>query len=109
LTWDSNKTMIDYWIGKFTYAIYARASAKANWNTSWTRWSYYTIAWTFKDLEWEWFKTFLSGNYSKDNFESNVSNYPETLLWLTQSQKDNNVATTSTSQWIPYPIDNFAK
>jgi len=110
LTWLSDKKMIDFWIGKYVYALYARPSkiSDNNWNVSWTRWTYYTLYATFKDLEWEWFETFLTWNYSQDNFTS-TNNYPEDLLWLKLNQKDNNVETTNPNQWIPYPIDNFSE
>ncbi len=110
LTGETDKKMINYWIGKFTYAVYARHSKVSdnNWNTSGTRWQHYSLAATFTDLEWEWYKTFLIGDYSKDNF-NNPTNYPEYLFGLKQDQKDNNVATTVTEQGIPYPINNFAK
>ncbi len=107
LTW-SNEKMIDYWIGKYVYALYARPATTWNWNVSWNRWTYYILAATFKELDWEWYKTYLTWNYSKDNF-SNPDDYPEDLIWLKQDQVDNNVATTDSNQWIPYPIDNFAK
>lgn len=108
LTQNAWEKMIDYWIGKYVYAVYARAAPAANWNTSWTRWTYYTLAATFKDLDWEWYKTFLTWNYSKDNFAT-PADYPENLIWLYDGEDDKNVATTLTNQWIPYPIDNFAK
>ena len=108
LTWETDKKMIDYWIGKYVYAVYARPATTANWNVSWNRWTYYTLAATFKDLDWEWYKTYKTWNYSSDNF-SNPNDYPENLLWLKQDQLDNNVATTIANQGIPYPIDNFAK
>jgi hypothetical protein len=107
---DTNEKMIDYWIGKYTYGVYSRASLPANWNISWNRWTYYTLAATFKDLEWEWYKTFLTWNYSKDNFDTPNDNYPENLIWLSNGQLDDSDKTTLDSdQWIPYPIDNFAK
>jgi hypothetical protein len=100
--------MIDYWIGKYVYAVYARP-AETDWNISWNRWTYYTLAATFKDLDWEWYKTYLSWNYSKDNFNT-PANYPENLIWLKQDQLDDYKKTTQDdNQWIPYPIDNFAK
>ena len=108
LTKIAGEKMINYWIGKYVYATYARAATPSNWNTSWNRWTYYTLAATFKDLEWEWYKTFLTWNYSKDNFNT-PTNYPENLIWLSQDELDKNVATTVANQWIPYPIDNFAK
>jgi len=108
LTWETDKKMIDYGIGKFTYALYARPATSANWNVSWSRWIYYTIYTTFKDIEGEWYETYLIWNYSKDNF-TNPDDYPEDLIWLKQGQKDGNVATTSTTQGIPYPINNFSK
>lgn len=109
LTWETDKKMIDYGIGKFVYAVYARPAIPTNWNTSWTRWTYYTLATTFKEIEWEWYQTYLVQNYSKDNFSNNISNYPSNLIWLSQDEKDKNVATTNPDQWIPYPIDNFAR
>ena len=109
LVWETDKTMIDFGIGKFPYAVYSRASVKTNWNVSWTNWTYYSIAATFKDTEWEWYHTFTIWNYSQDNFSSPNINYPETLIWLEQDQKDYNVGTDQPNQGIPYPIDNFSR
>ena len=113
LTWETDKKMIDYWIWKYTYAVYARKweahnQAIPSWNIQWNRWTYYELATTLKDIDWEWYKTFLTSNYSKDNF-SNISDKVDSLIWLKQDEKDLNVATTVAEQWIPYPIDNFAK
>lgn len=109
LVGEDDKKMIDYGIWKFSYAVYARPAAISNWNVSWTKWTYYTIAATLKEIEWEWYETYTIGNYSKDNFSSPNTNYPETLIWLTQNQKDLNLWTNVVNQWIPYPIDNFSK
>lgn len=109
LTWETDKKMINYWIGKYVYALYARPATTANWNVSWNRWTYYTLYTTLKDTDWEWYKTYLIWNYSKDNFEDST-NYPEDLIWLKQDQLDDNTKTTlNPEQWIPYPIDNFAE
>jgi len=109
LTWDPDKKMIDYWLWKFTYAVYAIPAPHSNWNVSWSRGSYYELATTLKDTDWEWFITLLEWNYSKDNF-NNTADYPETLIWLNNDQKaDLSKTTQDDNQWIPYPIDNFAK
>ncbi len=109
LVGESDKKMIDYGIGKFSYAVYARPSVKSNWNVSWTKGTYYSIAATFKDTEAEWYHTFTIWNYSTDNFNSPTTNYPDTLLGVTQDEKDRNVWTNVSTQGIPYPIDNFSR
>jgi hypothetical protein len=106
--WNQKWKMIDFWIWKYTYAVYARATTPANWNISWSKWTFYELATTFKDLEWEWYVTHIDWPYSNDEF-SNPDDYPETLIWLKEWEKDENVATTEDDQWIPYPIDWFAK
>lgn len=114
--WDINLTasdekMINYWIGKFSYAVYARQAltSAANWNTSWTIGSYYELAWTLKTIDAEWYTTYLGWDYSGDNFSwADSWKYPDTLMWLVNEQKDNNVTTKDPNQGIPYPIDNFA-
>ena len=105
---DTNQKMIDYWIGKYVYAVYSRAATAANWNISWSKWTYFELATTLKDTDWEWYTTYLEWNYSKDNFDT-PSDYPETLIWLKNWEKDKNVDTLQSNQWIPYPIDWFAK
>lgn len=110
LTWEWKK-MIDYWIWKFVYAVYARPAATSNWNLSWNRWSYYELATTLKMEEWEWYVTKIEWDYTSDNFSwPDKANYPETLIWLKNDQDDDpDKTTTDSNQWIPYPLDNFAR
>jgi len=108
LTWVADDKMIKHWVWKYTYAVYARPAISANWNVSWSKWTYYELAATFTNTQWEWYITYLVWDYTSDNFNT-PSDYPETLIWLKDEQKDLNVATTVTNQGIPYPIDWFAK
>jgi hypothetical protein len=105
--------MIDYWIGKFVYAVYSRASLKSsnNWNTTWTTGSSFELAATLKVIDWEWYITKLEWTYSNDLFSwTDKDKYPVTLLWLEDKQKDDSdKTTTDIDQWIPYPINNFSQ
>ena len=105
---DSGDKMINYWIGKYTYAIYARAKAVWAWNIwAQTAWKYYELATTLKNTDWEWYITYLEWNYSRDNFNT-PADYPETLIWIENwSLDDSTKITTNPEQWIPYPIDWF--
>ena len=105
---DTDEKMIDYWIGKYTYAIYARAKAVWSWNIgAQTGWKYYELATTLKDIDWEWYITYLEWNYSKDNFNT-PADYPDTLIGIENWNKDDvTKTTTDVDQGIPYPINWF--
>jgi prepilin-type N-terminal cleavage/methylation domain-containing protein len=113
-TWSDEK-MIDYWIGKFVYAVYSRATPTggalpSTWNNSGTTGSSFEIATTLKVVDWEWYITKVEWTYSNDLFSwTDADKYPETLLGLTDKQKDLNRPTTDVNQGIPYPINNFAQ
>lgn len=106
------KKMIEYGIWRYVYAIYAQPKLPASWNISKATWSYYNIATTLKKKTWEWYESYIAWDY--DNNSCNTpTNCAETLIWdgnnfIVNKQEWNWSATTSSGQWIPYPITDFA-
>jgi prepilin-type N-terminal cleavage/methylation domain-containing protein len=110
LTGDNDKKMIDYWIGKFVYAVYSRPRSTTNWNIRWAWWTAHELAATFKKDSGEWYETYLIGDYSNDICVWNESKCPETLVWLKNwTPQDDSKGTMDSNQWIPYPITDFVE
>lgn len=112
LTWDSNKKMIEYGIGRYVYAIYAQPKNYDTWNLRKTSGSYYNIAITLKKKSWEWYESYIAWDY--DNYSCTTpEDCPETLIWDGEAFLKNWApglanSTIESNQWIPYPITDFA-
>ncbi len=115
--WGTAK-MMESWIWRYIYAIYAQPKIKANWNKQWTSWTYYNIATSLKKKDSDSYETYLVWDYDKNSC-SQPSDCPESLIWtaswiinpssLTNTQnQDLNKTTLDLNQWIPYPIKDFA-
>ncbi len=106
----SNEKMIDYWIGRYIYAIY-----KKNIKTDWTsRWNDYNIAYTIKKDWSDKYMTKISWSYDKQSCYWEPDDCPETLIWSASwsilEDWDEQIITSNSSsenQWIPYPVSDF--
>lgn len=109
---DWNKKMIDFWIGRYVYAIY-----KKWWNN--TRWNDYNVAYTLKKDQSDKYITKISWSYDKESCYWEPSDCPDTLIWqkiaLTLDDWDVSkfvwwiIDTTAEDQWIPYPVSDFSE
>lgn len=112
LTWDGNKKMFEYWIGRYVYWVYAQPKVPSTWNITKTSWSYYNIAITLKKKSWEWYESYVAWDFDNNScIDSNAC--PKTLIWDGETYIENWKeglwnATTESNQWIPYPITDFA-
>lgn len=110
--WDTKiwtKKMIDYWIGRYVYAIYKKWTANKSWNA-------YNIAYTLKKDESDKYVTKIAWDYDEESCYDDRDNCPKTLIgpgdWYLidwDEQKMNNwiIDTNANDQWIPYPITDF--
>lgn len=113
------KKLIDYWIGRYVYAIYSEPKTPDNWNVPWTLGKYYNIATTIKEGENEKYKTYIQWDYDEKACWENSAYCPQTLLgtlsggtvtWVLLSETyQNDNPTTHPNQWVPYPVVNFSK
>ena len=117
--WDINvwnDKMIDFWIGRYVYGVYRRS---ANWWTQNLPWSYFNIAYTIKDSNWEDYITKIVWDYDETVCSESID-CPKTLIWTmtwTNLSWDNRFLidwtkftlspTTNENQWIPYPVTDF--
>lgn len=120
--WDvkiwANAKMIDSWIGRYVYWIYAQPKIPANWNRQWTSWAYYNIATSIKKKDTESYESYIVWDYDKNSCEVSTD-CPESLIWTAswmtsptslanKSVQDLNKTTLDTNQWIPYPVKDFS-
>lgn len=97
----------DYWIGKYTYSVYAKPAVHASWNTTDKLWQAYNVAITLTDDQ-KTYVTKIIGNFDS----STCVNCPDTLIWTwSTSLMDWSIWNwswaESADQWIPYPIAWF--
>jgi prepilin-type N-terminal cleavage/methylation domain-containing protein len=116
--WDTNVKdtvpykMIDKWVGRYIYAVYAKP-AISNWNNSSAWASYYNLATTLKDTnKTDSYKSYLVWDYDQNSCDT-ASECPNTLIGSGTSFITNNQTQTWTikdyNQWIPYLTTNFPK
>jgi len=108
-TW--NKKMIEYWIWRYVYAIYKKASDNKIWND-------YNIAYTIKKENSDKYITRIVWSYDKESCYEDADNCPETLIWsssdyLSDLEEQTVVwwvySTTSSNYWIPYAVTDFTE
>lgn len=111
--WDikvSTDTMIDSWVGRYVYATFKKPlSADTNW-TSNKQATYYNIAYTVKVDGWDKYITKIVGDYDSESCFEEKTLCPDTLIgpWssvLVNNQEHASSDTSSSTQWIPYPVD----
>lgn len=107
--WDikvwTNK-MIDNWIGRYVYATFKKPLASdTTWWANNKTWTYYNIAYTVKK-EWsDIYVTKIVWDYDSGSCFDNKTECPSSLIWLSNWQEQTSSDTTSSNQWIPYPVD----
>ncbi len=118
----SDKTMIDFWIGRYTYSVYALPRWANIWNRNGNAWSYYNIATTIKQKDGEIYETYIVWDYDNNACGNNKEACPETLIgtlsWATsstyntviknKSPQNIEVLSDNQNQGIPYPVNDFA-
>lgn len=115
----NSKKLIEYWIGRYIYAVYKKPT--------WAAWAdnktgtYYNMAYTIKKDGSDTYYTKIVWDYDSGSCFENSTNCPETLIWsqnniLVNEQEQGktasgsalaNYGSTSTNQWIPYPVSDF--
>lgn len=107
----TSKKLIDLWIWKYVYWVYAQPKTPGTWNISKAAWSYFNIATSLKKADWENYETYIVWDYDA-NACASPSNCPSTLIWSwTVSLANWNTSTWTSlddNQWIPYPIRDFS-
>lgn len=103
-------TMIDYWIGRYVYAVFKKPlSSDTDWSTN-KQWTYYNMAYTIK-VDWsDKYVTKIVWDYDQESCFDEKSSCPETLIWtssnvLTDWQENSSSDTSLDNQWIPYPVN----
>ncbi len=109
VTWSSTK-LIDYWIGKYVYAVYNKWTTVWAWPTN-KSWNGYNIAYTMKNGGTETYITKIVWDFDK-NTCTTPADCPDTLIWswsiyLKDWDLQNASWSTNTDQWIPYPVKDF--
>ena len=108
-TW--NKKMIDFWIGRYVYAIYKK------WSNN-TRWVDYNIAYTIKKDNSDKYITKIVGSYDKESCYEDADKCPDTLIgsgsvYLTDWEEETmfwwTYNTTKSNYWIPYAVTDFSE
>lgn len=111
ITWDNTK-MIDKWVGRYVYAVYATPATVWSWNTSSSSASYYNLATTIKDTAKDKYKSYIVWDFDKQSC-STPANCPDTLIGSGTSFVANNQTQTWTittaNQQIPYLVKDFPK
>lgn len=104
ITSDSSK-MIDKWIGRYVFAVYAAPNTPGSWNTSSATASYYNLATTIKDTTKETYKSYIMWDFDKNSC-NNANDCPDTLIWPWSSFITNNQVLSWTG-WVPYLVKDF--
>lgn len=121
----NNKKLIEYWLGRYVYAVYKKPNSDS-WDNNNKTWSYYNIAYTIKK---DWSDTYQSKivwDYDEESCFTESSNCSETLIgtstattstgYLVDWQEQwtyndwttiNNFRSIDDNQWIPYPVSDF--
>ena len=108
-----NNKMIDYWIGRYVYAVFKKPlSADTTWWASNKEWTYYNIAYTIKITWWDKYITKIVWDYDSESCFEEKAMCPNTLIWsstwtLADKQENSNSNTSVYNQWIPYPVDGY--
>lgn len=115
----NSKKLIEYWIGRYLYAVYKKPTGAA-WADNKTG-TYYNMAYTIKKDWSDTYYTKIVWDYDSGSCFDNSTNCPNTLIWsgsgiLANEQEQGKTASgatlpsygsTSTNQWIPYPVSDF--
>lgn len=104
VTSDSSK-MIDKWIGRYVFAVYASPNTPGSWNTSSASASYYNIATTIKDTAKDTYKSYIVWDFDKNSC-TNPTDCPNTLIWPGSEFISNNQE-LSWTWWVPYLVKDF--
>lgn len=113
--WDvkvGSNTMIDEWVGRYVYATFKKPlSADTTW-TSNKQATYYNIAYTIKVEGGDKYITKIVGDYDSESCFDEKTLCPDTLIGtstttLANDQEHSSSDTSSTNQWIPYPVDGY--
>lgn len=116
---DSSK-MIDYWIGRYIYAVYK----KSTWWTWWTNnktGTNYNLAYTVKKDGSDTYVTKIVWDYDEKSCFDSSADCPTTLIWTYNSYLVNwqeiwktrtwvtipSYISTADLQWIPYAVSDF--
>lgn len=116
----NNKKLIEYWIGRYVYAVYKKPTW-ANWWADNKTGSYYNIAYTIKKEASDIYVTKIVWDYDSGSCFDAAANCPNTLIWsrnnvLVNEQeqgKSSSWATlpsfgsSSSNQWVPYSASEF--
>lgn len=102
--------MIDKWVGRYIYAVFAKP-ASSSWNNSSASASFYNLATTVKDTsKTDTYKSYIVWDYDQNSCDT-PSECPNTLIgswssFITNNQTQTWVITDA-NQWIPYLTTNF--
>ena len=104
------KKLIDFWVGRYVYAIYKKASDNKIWND-------YNIAYTIKKQNSDKYITKIVWSYDKESCYDDADKCPETLIWSgsiylkdwdEQATLNWVYTSTNTNFWIPYAVTDFS-
>lgn len=100
-----NTKMIDQWIGRYIYAVYATPNIPGSWNSSSASASYYNLATTIKDTTKDTYKSYVVWDFDKNSCNS-ATDCPDTLIWPGTEFITNNQVLSWTG-WVPYLVKDF--
>lgn len=115
----NSKKMIDFWIWKYVYWIYALPKpviSSPTWSTTWNiskaSGSYYNIATTIKKSDSELYESYIVWDYDQNSCTFPNITCPKTLVsnWVltVENAMTQTWITTDLNQWIPYPVKDFS-
>ncbi len=117
---ENKKKLIEYWLGRYVYAVYKKPNSADWWDKDKT-WSFYNIAFTVKKNQSDTYITKIVWDYDKGSCFDNSENCPDTLIWSKENILKNeqeqwksnswtplsDFSSKSSNQWIPYPVNDF--
>ena len=118
-TWDK---LIEKGIGRYVYAVYKKPNSDSWATDSNKTWTYYNIAYTVKQDGGDTYYTKIVWDYDSESCFDDSATCPDTLIgskiWSILENEQvqwtdsagsalSNYSSTSTNQWIPYPVWDF--
>jgi hypothetical protein len=102
--------LIEKWIGRYVYAVYASPNTVWNWNKQSISSSYYNLATTIKDTDKDTYKSYIVWDFDKNSCTT-PSKCPDTLIGSGTSFVANNQTLTWTTwnanRQVPYLVKDF--
>lgn len=100
-----DKKMIDFGLWRYVYATFKKNKTDWDWTSNKT-WVAYNIAYTVRKDWSDKYITKIVWDYDAESCYDDSATCPDTLIWLTDWEEENDESNTS-NHWVPYAVTDF--